>query len=69
MKKQLLLLAGLAIMFGAQAADEQQKPAGPTSAQARSAKFSACRKEALDQGLKDQALKDAIAACVKPAAH
>lgn len=66
MKKQLLILAGLAVMFGAQAADEQQQPAGAKVAQARSAKHSACRKEALDQGLKDQALKNAIAACVKP---
>lgn len=65
MKKQLLILAGLTIMFGAQAAEEQQPP-GAKVAQARSAKHSACRKEALDQGLKDQALKNAIAACVKP---
>ena len=69
MKKQLLILAGLTIMFGAQATEEQQRPAGPTTAQARSAKFSVCRKEALDKGLKDQDLKDAVAACVKPAAH
>jgi len=66
MKKQLLILAGLTIMFGAQAADEQQQPVGPTSAQARSAKFSACRKEALDKGLQDKELKEAVAACVKP---
>ncbi|MEY8688628.1 MAG: hypothetical protein AB9M53_01945 [Leptothrix sp. (in: b-proteobacteria)] len=65
MKKYLFVLASLSIVFGAQAADEQHAP-GAKAAQERAAKHSSCRKAALDQGLKDQDLKDAIAACVKP---
>ena len=42
-------------------------PGGHASArlmQQRGAKFAACRKEALDQGLRDEALKTSLLACM-----
>jgi hypothetical protein len=69
MKKHLLILAGLTIMFGAHAADEAPAAAaaasGAQATQARGAKISACRKAAIDQGLKGNELKQAILACTK----
>ncbi|MFM2055781.1 MAG: hypothetical protein RLY71_166 [Pseudomonadota bacterium] len=63
MKKQLLILAGLTIMFGAQASDAPQGSA--KAAQDRAAEYAKCTAEAKGKGLQGQDFKDAITACRK----
>ena len=70
MKKHLLILAGLTIVFGAQAGTDAPAAAstaasGVQSPQQRSAKFAACRKDALDKHLSGESLKEAVNACTR----
>lgn len=64
MKKHLLILAGLTLVFGAQARDPgQQQPSNQT----RNGVLAACQKEVAEKGVPVEARKEAIAACVKAA--
>lgn len=65
MKKHLLILAGLTLMFGAQARDPGQQQ--PSSNQTRNSVFAACQKEVIEKGVSVDARKEAIGACVKAA--
>ncbi|MEX8498748.1 MAG: hypothetical protein AB3X41_08650 [Leptothrix ochracea] len=79
MNKQLSILACLLLPFAA--AQAQQAPTAPTtptstvapnhvtatakSQQTRHAKDAACQKAARDKGLRDQAFKEDVMACMK----